>query len=313
MNKGWTICLANRCLFLTCCTTGARSSTAFWPWPRDHSQLTHSIYPCAMWADVMEPFWLYPSPTDFCPWDHGSHLNDHQLQNDVCDTWTFDAVWKGAHRICLLGISGFHNHSGLEEPSQKPTPLNDLQWHWGQGPKYPLGTWWKHWEHSQHVTPMCPVIKCWVHFKYRGVTLVLFAQSIRCSLQIFIPWHIVDPHFCIATERLTSQIYVEVGCSKPVSVGIASVGTFVLWYFMCSCQIWSLAFFPHSVLQQFKTLAQVTTVKFTTGGVGKRLSSSNHLPHQQLLHFLNLVAGIDRNIIRTVAGHKWGKKAKDQI
>ena len=37
--------------------------------------------------------------------------------------------------------------------------------HWGQGPKSPLGTWWKHWEHSQHVTPMCPEIKCWVHFE----------------------------------------------------------------------------------------------------------------------------------------------------
>jgi len=38
--------------------------------------------------------------------------------------------------------------------------------HWGQGPKYPLGTWWKHWEHSQHMTPMCPVIKYWVYFEY---------------------------------------------------------------------------------------------------------------------------------------------------
>jgi len=38
--------------------------------------------------------------------------------------------------------------------------------HWGQGPKYPLGTLWTHWEHRQHVTLICPVIKCWVHFKY---------------------------------------------------------------------------------------------------------------------------------------------------
>ena len=38
--------------------------------------------------------------------------------------------------------------------------------HWGQGPKYPLGTWWKHWDRSQHATQICPVIKCWVHFKY---------------------------------------------------------------------------------------------------------------------------------------------------
>jgi len=42
--------------------------------------------------------------------------------------------------------------------------LNNI--HWGQGPKYPLGTWWKHWEHSQHVTPICPAIKCWVRFEY---------------------------------------------------------------------------------------------------------------------------------------------------
>ena len=47
-----------------------------------------------------------------------------------------------------------------------------------------------------------------------------------------------------------SEITVEVGCSKPVSVGVASVGIFVSWYFMCSCQIWSSAFFSHHVLQQ---------------------------------------------------------------
>jgi len=29
--------------------------------------------------------------------------------------------------------------------------------HWGQGPKYPPGTCWIHWEYRQQVTPMCPV------------------------------------------------------------------------------------------------------------------------------------------------------------
>jgi len=37
--------------------------------------------------------------------------------------------------------------------------------HWGQGPKYPPGTCWIHWEYRQQVTPMCPVgIDC-IHFK----------------------------------------------------------------------------------------------------------------------------------------------------
>ena len=37
--------------------------------------------------------------------------------------------------------------------------------HWGQGPKYPPGTCWIHWEYRQQVTPMCPVGIGWVHFK----------------------------------------------------------------------------------------------------------------------------------------------------
>ena len=39
-----------------------------------------------------------------------------------------------------------------------PTPT-----HWGQGPKYPPGTCWIHWEYRQQVTPMCPVGKSWVY------------------------------------------------------------------------------------------------------------------------------------------------------
>ena len=35
--------------------------------------------------------------------------------------------------------------------------------HWGQGPKYPPGTCWIHWEYRQRVTPMCPVGKSWVY------------------------------------------------------------------------------------------------------------------------------------------------------
>jgi len=35
--------------------------------------------------------------------------------------------------------------------------------HWGQGPKYPPGTCWIHWEYRQQVTPMCPVGKSWVY------------------------------------------------------------------------------------------------------------------------------------------------------
>jgi len=35
--------------------------------------------------------------------------------------------------------------------------------HWGQGPKYPPGICWIHWEYRQQVTPMCPVGKSWVY------------------------------------------------------------------------------------------------------------------------------------------------------
>ena len=37
--------------------------------------------------------------------------------------------------------------------------------HWGQGPIYPVGTWWVHCRDRQHLTTMYPVIKNWVHFE----------------------------------------------------------------------------------------------------------------------------------------------------
>jgi len=68
----------------------------------------------------------------------------------------------------LLGSHNCATHAPLYLPSRgRPggTISTRAASHWGQGPKYPLGTLWTHWEHRQHVTPMCPVIKCWVHFK----------------------------------------------------------------------------------------------------------------------------------------------------
>jgi len=53
------------------------------------------------------------------------------------------------------------------QPTTLLFPLHDfhdtLTRHWGQGPKYPPGTCWIHWEYRQQVTPMCPVGKSWVY------------------------------------------------------------------------------------------------------------------------------------------------------
>jgi len=44
-------------------------------------------------------------------------------------------------------------------------------YHWGQGPKYPPGTCWIHWEYRQQVTPMCPV----------GIVSREYARTYCCS------------------------------------------------------------------------------------------------------------------------------------
>jgi len=56
----------------------------------------------------------------------------------------------------LLGLKTF----GPEEDEHRT-----IYFHWGQGPKYPPGTCWIHWEYRQQVTPMCPVGKSWVYWK----------------------------------------------------------------------------------------------------------------------------------------------------
>ena len=50
-------------------------------------------------------------------------------------------------------------------PFDKGDPEAGRWTHWGQGPKYPPGTYWIHWEYRKQVTPMCPVGIGWVHFK----------------------------------------------------------------------------------------------------------------------------------------------------
>ena len=50
-------------------------------------------------------------------------------------------------------------------PVVVPPPLDPTQEHWGQGPIYPVGTWWVHCGDRQHLTTMYPVIKNWVHFE----------------------------------------------------------------------------------------------------------------------------------------------------
>jgi len=58
-----------------------------------------------------------------------------------------------------LGFVNLDSDAGLfmclDEASQ--TFVIAVVYHWGQGPKYPPGTCWIHWEYRQQVTPMCPV------------------------------------------------------------------------------------------------------------------------------------------------------------
>jgi len=57
--------------------------------------------------------------------------------------------------------------SGAVPPEAPVNSFSATAWHfsthWGQGPKYPPGTCWIHWEYRQQVTPMCPVGKSWVY------------------------------------------------------------------------------------------------------------------------------------------------------
>jgi hypothetical protein len=43
--------------------------------------------------------------------------------------------------------------------------ISRVRHHWGQGPKYPLGTLGTHCDYRQNVITMCPGIKSWVTFK----------------------------------------------------------------------------------------------------------------------------------------------------
>ena len=92
-------------------------------------------------------WWLYPL-------SYSSFTLFHSM-NWGPDRFLRDFWW-------LLLTTDFREKSLLHHYLPPPPPRS----HWGQGPKYPLGTWWKHWDHSQHVTQICPAIKYWVHFEY---------------------------------------------------------------------------------------------------------------------------------------------------
>jgi len=67
--------------------------------------------------------------------------------------------------VCMLFVSCViqqPSHSFHIETTDMGTTPGTLS-HWGQGPKYPPGTCWIHWEYRQQVTPMCPVGKSWVY------------------------------------------------------------------------------------------------------------------------------------------------------
>ena len=74
------------------------------------------------------------------------------------------------YNLCFMRTDGPLLHLTADVPILDLCLFHQHLWqgcpHWGQGPKYPLGTWWKHWDRSQHMTLICPVVKCWVHFKY---------------------------------------------------------------------------------------------------------------------------------------------------
>jgi len=68
-------------------------------------------------------------------------------------------------RFCQLRILLWFSPNTTLVPSDSDFSLVPSCSHWGQGPKYPPGTCWIHWEYRQQVTPMCPVGIGWVHFK----------------------------------------------------------------------------------------------------------------------------------------------------
>jgi len=59
--------------------------------------------------------------------------------------------------------------------------------HWGQGGKYPAGTWWTHCDNRHHFITMCPAIKSWAHFE------CLLAMRPQCAQWLKIG-HILNVH-----------------------------------------------------------------------------------------------------------------------
>ena len=102
--------------------------------------------PCPQWDSSLEQIWKA---------NVSSWLNQSRETQATC--LSFSSSSRTLSATCEA------TDSSLWLLSSSPSLTSS---HWGQGPKYPLGTWWKYWDRSQHVTQMCPVIKCWVHFEY---------------------------------------------------------------------------------------------------------------------------------------------------
>ena len=132
-----------------------------------------SIIPLSFLGDLRRPMWVANRGSEFRmirmgldriwninvstigSWIKGLDPWAKPSSNFHCFSTTFTAnVYLSQHSRCYRLWSRYQG---------KPA---SCRLHWGQGPKYSLGTWWKHWNHSQHVTLICPVVKCWVHFEY---------------------------------------------------------------------------------------------------------------------------------------------------
>ena len=117
-------------------------------WPLNHSDWSgHAKLFCSsIWTSPCEGIALPP----------GHHWTALQWLHPWEDEF-HPSYWPPMRPDLSIRLTWMSPHS----PGEHFHPLS----HWGQGPKYPVDTWWTHWEHRQHVSAICPVIKCWTHLE----------------------------------------------------------------------------------------------------------------------------------------------------
>jgi len=117
------------------------------------SHRTHPLPGGFFGGELVGTFKKYPAWTHQVKW---GQIVSELTMNSQWACWVSDPsppVRGGDGGGCQKGIVVCLHSTGI------------LNTHWGQGPKYPPGTYWIHWEYRQQVTPMCPVGTGWVHFK----------------------------------------------------------------------------------------------------------------------------------------------------